>query len=129
LFFFFLFSSPPSPPPPPSSPTPPPLSHHHSPTHHLKLPPQPNLHLFYPFHPTPTPKPPPNLNPTLAEPTPHPQPILPTSTHTLLPPSKLPYNSGHYSNHLLHLQFSQDDTLPLLPAFQDDPLENRCFYS
>ncbi|CAN0915497.1 hypothetical protein LINGRAHAP2_LOCUS29165, partial [Linum grandiflorum] len=30
--------------------------------------------------------------------------------------------SGNYSNHLLHLQFSQDDTLSLLPAFQATPL-------
>ncbi|CAN0837642.1 hypothetical protein LINGRAHAP2_LOCUS1868, partial [Linum grandiflorum] len=107
-----------------SSPTPPPLSHHHSPTHHLKLPPQPNLHLYYPFHPTPTPKTPPNLIPYLAEPPlPTPQPshsILPTSIHTFLPQPKLPYNSGNYSNHLLHIQFLQDDTLSLLPAFQDD---------
>ncbi|CAN0899288.1 hypothetical protein LINGRAHAP2_LOCUS20194, partial [Linum grandiflorum] len=86
------------------------------------IPPKPNtqnsLYPNPPFgrtHPSPTPQPP--------------QPILPTSTHTLLPPSKLPYNSGNYSNHLLHLQFSQDDTLSLHPAFQDDPLVNRCFYS
>ncbi|CAN0836900.1 hypothetical protein LINGRAHAP2_LOCUS1639, partial [Linum grandiflorum] len=109
-------------------PTPPPLSHPHSPTHHLKLPTQPYLHLLYPFHPTPTPKTPPNPIPILAEPPPPPLPtpqpsnsILPTSIHTFLPQTKLPSNSGNYSNHLLHLQFLQDDTLSLLPAFQDDP--------
>ncbi|CAN0880698.1 hypothetical protein LINGRAHAP2_LOCUS13802, partial [Linum grandiflorum] len=37
--------------------------------------------------------------------------ILPTSIHTFLPQTKLPYNSGNYSNHLLHLQFLQ--TTPL----------------
>ncbi|CAN0830894.1 hypothetical protein LINGRAHAP2_LOCUS1554, partial [Linum grandiflorum] len=78
---------------------------------------------------------PPILNTILAEPPPPlPTPqtshsILPNSIHTFLPQPKLPYNSGNYSNHLLHLQFLQDDTLSLLPAFQDDPLENRCFYS
>ncbi|CAN0916060.1 hypothetical protein LINGRAHAP2_LOCUS29504, partial [Linum grandiflorum] len=57
-------------------------------------------------------------------PLPTPQPsnsILPTSILTFLPHLKLPSNSGNYSNHLLHLQFLQDDTLSLLPAFQDDP--------
>ncbi|CAN0847618.1 hypothetical protein LINGRAHAP2_LOCUS5069, partial [Linum grandiflorum] len=58
-----------------------------------------------------------------------PHSLLPTSLHTLLPQSKLPYNSRNYSNNLLHLQFSQDDNMSLIPAFQDDPLENRCFYS
>ncbi|CAN0925988.1 hypothetical protein LINGRAHAP2_LOCUS35067, partial [Linum grandiflorum] len=78
---------------------------------HSNQPHNPKLPLSkYPFWPNP-PLPTPQLSNS----------ILPTSIHTFLPLLKPPYNSGNYSNHLLHLQFLQDDTLSLLPAFQDDP--------
>ncbi|CAN0919688.1 hypothetical protein LINGRAHAP2_LOCUS31591, partial [Linum grandiflorum] len=84
-----------------------------------------STHSNQPQHPKPPyPNPQVGRTPPPPPPLPTPQPsnsILPTSIHTFLPQPKLPSNSGNSSNHLLHLQFLQDDTLSLLPAFQDDP--------
>ncbi|CAN0917879.1 hypothetical protein LINGRAHAP2_LOCUS30564, partial [Linum grandiflorum] len=122
-----------------SSPSPPQnlLLHHHLHNLHLLIPTSidqptspnyqhnPNftssIHSNQPHNPKPPlSKPPLWPNPPLPTPQ-HSNSILPTSIHTFLPLLKLSYNSGNYSNHLLHLQFLQDDTLSLLPAFQDDP--------